>query len=59
MNDETMNTFISGKAAVGHFNGDFVEDNSMVYVKKWIRTRHAILFRLSNRFVLSTTTRAV
>ncbi len=26
-------------------------DSNMVYVKKWVRTRHAILFRLSNRSV--------
>ena len=23
--------------------------NQMVYVKKWMKTRHAILFRLSNK----------
>jgi polo-like kinase 1 len=27
------------------------DDNSLVYLKKWVRTRHAILFRLSNRTV--------
>jgi hypothetical protein len=26
-------------------------NNNMVYLKKWVRTRHAILFRLSNRTV--------
>ena len=26
-------------------------DQSMIYVKKWVRTRHAILFRMSNRTV--------
>ena len=28
---------------------DFVAD--MVYVKKWMRTKHAIMFRLSNKIV--------
>jgi polo-like kinase 1 len=26
-------------------------DEAMVFVKKWVRTRHAILFRLSNHTV--------
>ena len=30
---------------------DHDEDESMVYLKKWVRTKHAILFRLSNRTV--------
>ena len=28
-----------------------VEENEMPFLKKWVRTRHAILFRLSNRTV--------
>ena len=30
---------------------DCDDDGSMVYLKKWVRTKHAILFRLSNRTV--------
>ena len=26
-------------------------DNQLVYVKKWMKTKHAIMFRLSNRLV--------
>ena len=26
-------------------------DRDMIYVKKWVKTRHAILFRMSNRTV--------
>lgn len=26
-------------------------DNQLVYVKKWMKTKHAIMFRLSNRCV--------
>jgi len=25
--------------------------NQMVYVKKWVKTKHALLFRLSNKIV--------
>ena len=35
-------------AVVSSSSGD---DDSLVYLKKWVRTRHAILFRLSNRTV--------
>ena len=28
-----------------------ITDKNYVYVKKWIRTKHAILFRLSNKIV--------
>ncbi len=28
-----------------------IEKENLVYVKKWIRTKHAILFRLSNKIV--------
>ena len=28
-----------------------ISNNNMIYVKKWLRTRHAMLFRMSNRTV--------
>jgi len=41
--------------AVGVSGGDsgapYKEEDELVYLKKWVRTRHAILFRLSNRTV--------
>ncbi|MCQ2818294.1 MAG: CDC5/polo family serine/threonine-protein kinase [archaeon] len=30
---------------------DNIDDKNFVYVKKWMRTKHAILFRLSNKIV--------
>ena len=30
---------------------DDKENSSLVYVKKWMKTKHAIMFRLSNRLV--------
>ena len=30
---------------------DNIDEKNYVYVKKWMRTKHAILFRLSNKIV--------
>jgi len=30
---------------------EFIENQAVVYVKKWMKTRHAIMFRLSNKMV--------
>jgi hypothetical protein len=32
---------------------------NMPYIKKWVRTRHAVLFRLSNRTVQVSTAHAI
>lgn len=43
-NDDDLNTvFESGNAAF--------EEKSLIFIKKWMRTKHAILFRLSNQTV--------
>ena len=34
--------------AVGNFEENNSKDSSLVYMKKWIRTKHAMLFRLSD-----------
>jgi polo-like kinase 1 len=33
------------------FNGEFDGNRPMVYLKKWVRTKHAIFFRLSDQTV--------
>lgn len=46
MNVENTNTGITNSET-----GKADDKKSMVYVKKWMRTRHAIMFRLSNKIV--------
>ena len=36
---------------IGGIHNDNEGDEDLIYVKKWVRTRHAILFRLSDRTV--------
>ena len=38
-------------ASMGCMAAPFAGDSEMPFLKKWVRTRHAILFRLSNRTV--------
>ena len=33
------------------FDKETATDNSYCYVKKWMKTKHAIMFRLSNKIV--------
>jgi len=44
----TVPTYDGTKRAM---EGNDINEQNMVFLKKWVRTRHAILFRLSNRTV--------
>lgn len=35
----------------GEFEKELVSDPGYCYVKKWMKTKHAIMFRLSNKIV--------
>lgn len=36
---------------VGSISTSLSQGGNLVYVKKWMRTKHAIMFRLSNKIV--------
>ena len=42
---------IKSKSEMPQYNPKKAIPNSPVYVKKWLKTKHAILFRLSNKVV--------
>ena len=47
--DESRKTLVSKEEEKSRAFGS--GDRDMIYVKKWVKTRHAILFRMSNRTV--------
>ena len=54
-NNPSTTTVTTGKEESNTENKDFTNQNrpaqNFIYVKKWMRTRHAIMFRLSNKIV--------
>ena len=48
---ENQDNKANGEKPEENQNKDPVKDKPFTYVKKWMRTRHAIMFRLSNKIV--------